>query len=82
MRQLRKWMFALMIAAPLALAGVGVSSAHNAGPCNDADGDGSPSGFEFATHHIVALAHEGELGAGGHIPGHHQGFSLCNPAGK
>ena len=46
-------------------------------PCNDADGDGSPSGFEYATNHVSAMAMEGMLGAGGHIPGSHQGFSLC-----
>jgi hypothetical protein len=46
-------------------------------PCNDADADGAPSGFEYATHHVSALANEGMLGAGGHIPGSHRGFSLC-----
>ena len=56
--------------------------AHNAGPCNDTDGDGSPSGAEYAAHHIVAAAHEGALGNGGHKPGSHRGFSLCNPSGK
>lgn len=55
----------------------GVASAHNAGPCNDDDGDGTPSGYEYATHHIVAAAHEGALGNEGHKPGTHMGFSLC-----
>ena len=46
-------------------------------PCNDTDGDGAPSGHEYATHHVSALATEGMIGGGGHIPGSHQGFSLC-----
>lgn len=56
--------------------------AHNAGPCNDDNGDGSPSGREYAEHHIVALATVGGIGADGHKPGSHQGFSLCNPSGR
>jgi hypothetical protein len=60
---------AMAIAAPAA--------AHTAPPCNDTDGDGSPSGFEYAAHHVSALAQAGGLGAGGHKPGSHQGFSLC-----
>jgi hypothetical protein len=48
-----------------------------AAPCNDTNGDGSPSGFEFAQFHVSALAHEGMLGNGGHKPGEHMGFSLC-----
>jgi len=46
-------------------------------PCNDADGDGSPSGSEYAAHHITQLAHAGLLGTDGHRPGAHRGFSLC-----
>jgi hypothetical protein len=53
------------------------ASAHSAPPCNDADGDGAPSGREYAAHHIVPLATAGALGAGGHVPGSHGGFSLC-----
>lgn len=56
--------------------------AHTAPPCNDANGDGSPSGQEYATHHIVPLATAGMLGEGGHVPGAHHGFSLCNPSGN
>lgn len=48
--------------------------AHQAGPCNDS---GEPGNSDYAQHHIVAAAHEGALGAGGHIPGFHQGYSLC-----
>lgn len=55
--------------------------AHSASPCNDTDGDGSPSGQEYAAHHIVPLATSGMLGGGEHTPGAHHGFSLCNPSG-
>lgn len=51
--------------------------AHSAPPCNDSDGDGSPSGFEYARHHIRSLALDGALGNGGHKPGGHCGFTLC-----
>jgi hypothetical protein len=47
-----------------------VASAHDAGPCSGA-------GVDFAQHHIVPNATEGTLGAGGHIPGTHMGFSAC-----
>ena len=29
--------------------------------------------------HAEASALSGHLGAGGHVPGSHHGFSLCNP---
>lgn len=48
--------------------------AHDAPPCNDS---GDPGNSDYAKHHISALAKVGALGAGGHIPGSHQGFSLC-----
>ena len=60
-----------------------VSSAFAAAPllpCNDMDGDGSPSGYEYAHGHIVALAHLGNLGQG-HKPGSHMGFAACSPGG-
>ena len=59
------------------VSAVPAARAQGAPPCNDADGDGSPSGREYATHHISAMAKEGMIGGGGHIPGSHQGFSLC-----
>lgn len=58
--------FTLSVAAP--------ASAHNAGPCNDS---GGPGHSDYATHHIVAAAHAGALGDGGHKPGEHRGYSLC-----
>jgi hypothetical protein len=63
-----------------ALVGAGASGAQ-APPCNDTDGNGSPSGREYAQFHVTALAQEGMLGAGGHKPGEHHGFSLCDPSG-
>lgn len=51
-------------------------------PCNDTNGDGSPSGAEYAAYHIVPLATTGGLGEGGHKPGAHHGFSACNPSGN
>ena len=63
------------------------ASADNLGPCNDANGDESASGREYAEHHIAFLAKKGKLGSNndnanengkGHSPGGgHQGFSLC-----
>jgi hypothetical protein len=67
----------LLVPAATLAAAVGLAapaSAHNAGPCNDADEPGNSS---YAKHHIVAAAHEGMLGNGGHKPGTHQGYSLC-----
>ena len=61
---------------------VAAGSGAQAPPCNDTDGDGSPSGREYAQFHVVALAHGGLLGAGGHKPGEHHGFSLCDPSGS
>ena len=56
-------------------------SAHNAGPCNDSDGDGSSSGREYAEHHISDGAQNGGMGNDGHKPGTHRGFSVCDPSG-
>jgi hypothetical protein len=49
------------------------AQAHLTGPCADE----TPTGAEFAEHHIVSLATTGGLGAGGHVPGSHMGFSAC-----
>lgn len=48
--------------------------AHEASPCNDS---GDPGNSDYARHHISFLAKEGQLGGDGHVPGTHQGFSLC-----
>jgi hypothetical protein len=64
----------LAVLAPLALA-------HEAGPCNDS---GEPGNSDFAKHHIVPFAQEGDLGATDHdgdgtqhVPGSHKGYSAC-----
>jgi hypothetical protein len=75
----RLLVLAATTAGALVLAG---GSGAQAPPCNDTDGDGSPSGREYAQFHVTALAHEGMLGAGGHKPGEHHGFSLCDPSGS
>ncbi|MBW3663460.1 MAG: hypothetical protein KY469_10205 [Actinobacteria bacterium] len=83
---MRKLLTASIASAVLVLAGAAPALAHQAGPCNDSDGDGSFSGQEYAAHHIVAAAHVGGLGSdnlpvghpgNGHSPGSHQGFSAC-----
>jgi len=66
----------LLVIVVLALW-VPAASAQLAGPCDDSDGDGLPSGREYAQHHISAFAKAGMLGGEGHIPGSHQGFSVC-----
>ena len=71
----------LFIAGALVLGAGGVAHAHQAGPCNDSDGDGAFSGQEYAEHHIVQGAHDGIIGHV-HKPGSHHGFSLCNPSGR
>lgn len=78
---MKKFLILLFVVA-LAMMSVSTAFAHTAPPCNDTDMDGSPSGYEYATHHIVPLAQAGNLGDGGHKPGAHEGFSLCNPSGN
>jgi hypothetical protein len=75
---MKKVLFLILI---FAIAMMTVSTAFAAPPCNDTDGDGSPSGYEYAKNHIVPLAKDGILGQG-HKPGSHHGFSACNPSGK
>jgi hypothetical protein len=53
-----------------------ISAAFAAPPSNDANGDGGPSGYEYAQNHIVPMAKDGNLGQG-HKPGSHRGFSVC-----
>lgn len=64
----------IIVVAVIATMSLGLSaSADNLGPCN---GSG-PGNSGYAQHHIVALAHDGDIGNGGHVPGTHRGFSLC-----
>lgn len=75
----RKIVYALSVSMVSVLMVATPAFAHQAGPCNES---GEPGHSDFAQHHIVPFAQEGELGAGGHIPGTHQGFSACNPSGQ
>lgn len=79
---MKKKMIVLGLVLILTFAIASPALAHSAPPCNDSNEDGSPSGAEYAAHHIVPLATSGALGAGGHVPGSHHGFSLCNPSGR
>jgi hypothetical protein len=76
----RKIAAALAFATMTALTVGAPAFAHQAGPCAPTEED--PGHSEFAQHHIVPFAQAGELGAGGHKPGTHQGFSACNPSGR
>ncbi len=71
--------FRLTLALTLAaLLGLGIAAGPVAahGPCDDVNGDGSPSGWEYGRFHISSHAPHG-IGVGAHNPGTHQGFSLC-----
>ncbi|MFZ5816750.1 MAG: hypothetical protein ACOY93_15875 [Bacillota bacterium] len=74
---MRKVTVVVLMLMLLTLALAGTASAHTAPPCNDSNGDGSPSGQEYAWHHIRPMAQAGSLGEGGHKPGVHHGFSVC-----
>lgn len=76
---MKKLLSTLFIAGLLALAPASSASAHFVGPCDDTDGDGQPSGVEYAQHHIASGAKLGIIGQG-HKPGEHQGFSECDPS--
>ena len=75
----RRLLISLCLTAALSLGIVGSAAAHQTGPCVST---AEPGHSEFARHHIVPQAHAGTLGAGGHVPGAHRGFSACNPPGK
>lgn len=68
------FLLAATATAALTLGTAGSAAADNAGPCNES---GGPGHSDYATHHIVAVAHEGALGNGGHKPGAHRGYSRC-----
>lgn len=77
---MRRLVSTAMLTGLLVLGSSAAASAHFAPPCNDTNGDGAPSGREYAQHHISAGAHDGIIGQQ-HKPGVvHQGFSACNPS--
>ena len=79
---MKKKLLLVVIVMLVALTAVVPAFAHAAAPCADSDGDGASSGREYAEHHISFLAKQGLLGGDGHVPGAHQGFSLCDPSGS
>ena len=84
---MRRFLFVLLVAVLLVGLLFVPGALAQAPPCNDSDGDGSPSGREYAEHHVTALAHDGDVGAVdhdgdgmAHTPGSHMGFSACDPS--
>lgn len=71
---MRRRILTLVLAVLTALPSALGASAHSAPPCNDS---GEAGHSDYARHHIVVLATAGELGHDGHVPGDHQGYSLC-----
>ena len=76
---MKRRLIVVLLVLIVALMLVVPAFAHSAPPCNDS---GDPGNSDYAQHHISALAKIGGLGADGHIPGTHQGFSVCNPSGS
>lgn len=74
---MRRYAVLVLVIAVLMVMAIPAAFAHVAPPCNDTNGDGMPSGHEYAQHHISAMAKEGMLGNDGHKPGSHRGFSVC-----
>lgn len=64
---------ALLVSLAVAAAG------HSTGPCADS---GEPGHSDYARHHVVPNAQAGTLGADGHTPGSHMGYSACDPSGE
>jgi hypothetical protein len=74
MRRILLLLTVALVMAAMMVASAMPAFAHDAGPCTlTAD----PGHSEYAEHHVVFQAHEGTLGAGGHTPGSHHGFSAC-----
>ena len=74
---MRRYVVLMLVIAVFLIMAIPAAFAHTAPPCNDTNGDGMPSGQEYAQHHISALAKAGALGNDGHKPGAHHGFSVC-----
>ena len=77
---MRKKLLAFLFAAALLVTmavplfgGGGAVYAHDVGPCNDS---GEPGLSDFAAHHVVPLAVNGNLGQGNDL-GAHLGVSVC-----
>ncbi len=72
---MRRVIVLVAVLAMLLLALAPAALGHNVGPCNNS---GEPGNSDYAQHHIVPA----DLGAGGHIPGSHGGFSVCLGTGR
>lgn len=71
---MKKTLLAVAAAATVAF-GVGASPAAAHGPCVD---EGMAGSSDYGRLHIASHGPHG-LGVGGHNPGTHAGYSLCNP---
>ncbi len=67
---------ALVASVVAALALASTSAAHP--PCADT---GMPGHSDYGRSHIASHGPHGH-GVGGHNPGTHRGYSVCNPSGK
>lgn len=81
---MKKKLLLVVIVMLVALTAVVPAFAHGAPPCNDS---GDPGNSDYARHHISFLAKQNGpdglfLGGDAHVPGSHQGFSVCNPSGS
>ncbi len=73
----------VVTALVVAMMAVGAGPASAQGPPEPFPHQFCGSGEEFAHEHIVFLAQNQAIGeAHGHNPGGHQGFAVCNPAGR
>jgi hypothetical protein len=84
--KMKRNLLIVLLILVISLVAVVPAFAHGAPPCNDS---GDPGHSDYAKHHITFLAHNGDLGqvdhdgdGVSHVPGSHQGYSLCNPSGK
>lgn len=64
---MRRLSIVFVLAIGMLLGATSAAFAHPTGPCDDS---GGPGNSDYARHHIVNATP-------GHVPGTHQGFSLC-----
>lgn len=75
MQHTRRALLLVPVAAvAFTMAGPAPASGHATGPCDDSGGVGHS---DYGIHHISAMAKQGMIGGDGHVPGSHQGYSLC-----
>ena len=71
---MRKKIVAALTFATMSALLVGAPAFAHQAPCDES----GPGHSSYAQHHVAALAKEGGIGAGGHIPGEHRGYAgLC-----